>query len=828
MFATLDTTRANVRQALRALRRAPGFAATSAATLAIAIAATTIVFGVVDGVLLRALPYRDPGRLVSVFEANEDGKGFRLPSYLTWLDWQRQTAGAGSPFAGTAYVRGNQVDYRRDDGVEKTGAAFVTPGFFPLLGTPPLVGRTFTADEEQPGGARVAVVSFTFWQTELGGDRGVVGRRVDFDGQPTTIVGVMPNGFAYPSFANVWQPIASIVATDAGLARRGLHVDARVVARLRADGDSARAATAMRTIERRLAAEYPAEQAHWTGVALQPVRDELLGTSIGPMLLALGGAVLLVLLLACANVANLTLVRFAGRGRELAIRAALGAGRGAVVRHLLAESALVAAAGGAAGIGIAAVGVALVRREWGSVLPRGDALALDWRVAAFAVGVTFVAALLAGLLPAWRASRPAALAALRVGGRGATGGGGDARLRSTLAALQLALALMLLVGAGLLIQSFRRIQNVALGFDPDGLVAVAITPPAHRYDTPEQASALYERILAAVRAVPGVENAAITNHLPLTGAFVPSVARVPGRPSRADDERVVYRTASASYLTTMRMTLRRGRWFTDDDMRSPTGFVINETMAKQFWPGADPVGQPLEVHRASQVRADFGQPIDGVVLGVVADVHQQAQDSDPVAEVYVPSTEEVWPWASLVVRAREPERAIPAIRQAVLGVDPAIPLRSGGGGIFGGIVPMRTILAATVTQRRIALTMATAFAGAALLLATVGLYGVIAYGVAQRTREVGVRMALGATPAAVSRLIVGQGARVMVAGGVVGIAGALAATRLIQAMLFRTPAWDPWTYAVVTLLLAAVAVAASWLPARHAARLDPTLALRGE
>ena len=828
MSAPLDAIRRDLRQAVRALRHAPGFAATAIATLAIAIAATTIVFGVIDGVLLRALPYRDSQRLVNVFEANEDGTGFRLPSYPTYLDWQRQTDGAASPFAGTAYVRGNQVEYRRDEGVERVGAAFVTPGFFALLGAPPLVGRTFTADEEQPGGARVAVVSFAFWKTELGGDPAAIGRRVDLDGQPTTIVGVMPNGFAYPTFASVWAPIATIVPTDAGLAKRALHVDARVLARLRADGDSARAATAMRTVARRLAAEYPAEQAHWTGVSLQPVRDELLGTATQPMLLALGGAVLMVLLLACANVANLSLVRLAGRGRELAIRAALGAGRGVVVRQLLTESALVAATGGAAGVAIAATGVSLVRRAWGGVLPRGDAIALDWRVAAFAVAVTAGAALLAGLLPALRASPPASLAALRAGGRGATGGAGDARVRATLAALQLALALVLLVGAGLLLRSFRRVQEVPLGFDPDGLVAVAIAPPPHRYAEPAQAAALYDRLIDAVRAVPGVENAAVTNHLPLTGAFVPSVARVPGRPSRRDDERVLYRTASAGYLTTMRMTLRRGRWFTADDMRSPTGFVINETMAKQFWPGADPIGQPLEVHRASQARPDFGQPIDGVVLGVVADVHQQDQGSDPAPEVYVPSTQEVWPWASLVVRVRDPERSSPALRRAVLGVDPAIPLRSGGGGIFGGIVTVRSLVASTVVQRRIALTMATVFAATALLLATLGLYGVVAHGVAQRTREVGVRMALGATPAAMLRLIVGQGARVVVAGAVLGLAGALAATRLIQAMLFRTPAWDPWTYAAVTALLAAVAIAASWLPARRAARLDPTLALRGE
>jgi predicted permease len=511
----------------------------------------------------------------------------------------------------------------------------------------------------------------------------------------------------------------------------------------------------------------------------------------------------------------------------LSVRAAIGAGRGRLVKQLLVESLTMSALGGALGVALALALVRIVRESAGSQLPRANEIAVEPRALAFALATTVIAALLAGVAPALRATRSSTLARLRGGAHGSVGTRHDARIRGLLAAAQFALALVLLIGSGLLLRSFRKLQSVDLGFVPEGRVAIALSPPAGKYADAAAAAGLYRRLLERIASVPGVHDVALVNHLPIGGGWIMSPVQVDGRTEDVTRQpQALYRTVSQSYLRTMGMRMSRGRWFTDADMRERTGFVVNETLAKQLWPSADAVGQRLTLRRSSQRRPDFGQPISGYVIGVVRDVRQQSIGDKPSPEVFVPWTLEVWPWITVVAHVQNPRREIPLLRRAVLEVEPGIPVA--GENLQGGFVSLEQTLNSSIAQRRLATSLLGGFAVGALLLAAIGLYGVIAYGVTQRTREMGVRMALGADERRILRLVLGEGVRLALIGATLGILGAVASTRLIQSLLYETVATDPLTFVVTPLLLTAVALVATYLPARRATRLDPTIAIRGE
>jgi putative ABC transport system permease protein len=823
-LSLLDDVGQDLRYALRSFRRSPGFTLAATLTLALGIGATTAIFSVVDGVLLRGLPYRDANRIVNLWETSDNGN-YRLPSYPTFRDWRAASATWNNAFEDMAYVKGADAVYVGDKGPERFLASSVSPGFFHLLGTAPLIGRTFTADEERPGANPVVILSYDLWRQHFAGDPSIVGRSIRFSNVPFVVVGVMPRGFAFPTWSMLWRPIATIENTDSSLSRRGVHSDSRTIGLLRPGADSARVAATMHTMEQRLSLEYPNEQAHWVSVVMQPIRDEIIG-NIKPTLLALAGAVMLVLLLACANVANLSLVRAASRDRELAVRAAIGAGRSRLLRQLLAESLTLAVAGGVLGIVLAMV---LVRgvREMAGDLPRASEIVVEGRVLVFAVIVTVLAALLSGVAPALRATRTTMLARLRSGASGSVGTRAEVQTRGALVALQFALALVLLIGSGLLIRSFRKLQGVDLGFVPDDRVAIAISPPAGKYATPEAAAGLYRQFIEHVASIAGVRDVAIVNHLPIGGGWITSPVQVAGRTDDvARQPEALYRTASESYLHTMGMRMARGRWLTADDMRDRTGFVVNETLAKRIWPTADALGQHITLRRSSQLRPDFGQPISGTVIGVVKDVKQQSIEGVVSPEVFVPWTLEVWPWITLVARVQNAPRAIPLIRRAILDVEPGTPVA--GSTLQGGVVTLSSFLASAVAQRRLATSLVGGFAAGALLLAAIGMYGVIAYGVAQRTREMGIRMALGANRQRILRLVLGEGVRLALIGAALGLVAAFVSTRLIQSLLFEVVATDPLTFVLTPLLLAGVALLATYIPARRATRLDPTLAIRGE
>src|SRR5437868_5954344 len=822
MLAWFESALQDIRYALRALARSPAFTVVAALTLALGIGSTTAAFSVVDAIILRGLPYLAPERLLTVYERSEDG-GLRVPSYPTFQDWRSQNAAVSSAIEGMAYVRGDGVTLPTPSGVERKAAAYVAPGFFQLMGTRPLLGRTFLPDDERPGAPPVAILSYDYFVEQFGGDPATLGKAIPVDSVPTTVIGIMPHAFAYPNFGGpseflapaVWQPLEVFAASHAALKLRGLHVDSRTVLRLRAGVDSARAAVVMHTIELRLAAEYPIEQAHWTSVALQPLATELFG-DLREALLLISSAIALILLLACANVANLLLTRASARRQELSIRAALGAGRWRLARLQLTEGAVLGAVAGGAGVGLAAALVGYVRSAASSRLPFASEIAVDARAAMFALGASAVTAVLVGLLPALQAGGAQVMEHVRANAAGAIGAKGERWLRSVLVSIQFALALTLLMAAALLLQSFRRMAAVPLGYDANDMIEFGISPPSHRYEAPAEAAALYARILEALRAVPGVTGAAAAGGA-LLDVKIETDATATGRALQS----ALYHPVSTDYRSTLRIPLRAGRWFTDDDMRSPVGFVVSEKLAKTLWPGQSALGKRVTVRRASQARADFGQPITLPVIGVLADIREYGPADEEHAELYLPYTLEVWAWMHFIVRAPNAGRALPAIDRAVRGVEPAL-------NFLGKPSVAETGSGAIDSQRRFVTFVLTGFAACALLLATIGLYGMVAYSVVQRRRELGVRIALGASARHVVGLVMRNAIGFVLAGAVVGVLGALAATRILRTMLFQTTATDLTTFVAVPLVLAIAAMSASYWSARRAAEIDPMIAIKGE
>ncbi|MGH7568093.1 MAG: ABC transporter permease [Gemmatimonadales bacterium] len=821
----MDTLVQDLRYAIRSLRKSPGYTSVAALALALGIGVNTAVFSVVNGVLLRPLRYTAADRLYGIWETSERGD-YRLASYPTFRDWRQQS----DVFAGLTYVRGTASLLRGREGTAQVGGAFVSEGFFDVLEGHPLLGRTFARDEERPGGSRVAVLTHALWQEQFGGDRAALGSTITLDDAPYTVVGILPSWFRFPDWAEVYLPLAAKLPTDRGLAQRGLHADSRVIARFKADVTLEQARTAMAGIQARLAAAYPEENAGWTQVQFAPLAFEVLGFgAVRPVLLLLSAAVVLVLLLACANVANMSLVRLATRSRELAIRAALGAGRGRVVRLVLSEAVVLGLLGAGAGLIGAWWGLGLLRAAASEGLPRLDEIALDGQSLGFAALLSLITAVLVGLAPAVRTTAPALAASLKEGSPGSSTSPVQSRLRSTLVALEVALALVLLIGAGLLIRSFWALSQIDPGFNPSRLITLHVFPPSPRYDAPDRAVALYGRLAEAIAPLPEVEGVALTNHAPLTGAYLPRPIEIPGRTRDPRvDETVLFRTISAEYFRLLEIPVRRGRPFTDAEVAAAAPVaLVNETLAHRYWPGVNPVGRFVTLFKSAQARPDFGQRFAAQIVGVVGDVRHTGLENEPAPEVYIPYTVNPWGHMVLMVRTRgDPETMVPVLRRTVTSIDRDIPVA--GGARPGGFRTMRQVFSGQLARRRFTVTLLGGFATGALLLAALGIYGVISYVVALRTHEIGIRTALGATPRAIVRLVLAQSGRVVAVGLTAGLAAAFGLTRLLASLLYGVGATDVATFAGVTLFFAMVAVAASYLPARRATKVDPMVALRSE
>jgi putative ABC transport system permease protein len=820
-FGPLDDALRQLRMAFRTARKSVGYSLTVVLTLALGIGATVTIFSVLDHVLMRPLQYPHADQLVALYEHGAEGNQ-RLVSYPTLLDWSQSSAG----FSAMSYVRGDNVSLALPDGPEAVGCAYVSQGFFKMMETRPELGRTFVTEEELQSGADAVVLSHDLWVKYFAADPHIVGRVVSLDSAAPTVIGVMPPGFAYPDWAQLWRPLGQRLGRDTALQHRDHHVDSRAIGRLSATTNAASASRALSSVQQRVALSYPEFEGKWTGAVAVPLKTEVVG-NIGPALWALGGAVALILLIACVNLANLSAVRGTSRGREMAVRLALGASGAQVSLQLIVETLLLALAGAALGVLAARSAVAWLRATAPFDLPRADEISLDSRALLVAVLLTGVTAILFGVVPALRAATPGGAIGSLLGRRSAAGGTrAQTRLRGVLTGAQFSLALVLLVGAGLLLQSYRRLQAVDLGFDTSNLFTLRIGPPKSKYADAGSALDLYSRLVERVRSVPGVEEAAFVNFMPAGGGSVPTRVEIPGRPVSSDDD-ALYVTASEGYLRAMRLRLARGRWFTESDMRSPgDGVVISESVAKRYWPNADALGKSLTIFRSSQVRPNFGQAVPSTVIGVVRDIRQYGPESDPEQAVYVPMSAETWPWGTLVVRKRAvaPASSL-ALASAVKEIEPALLSRHHAADDFGAVTER---LSSMLSPRRYILSLLGAFSLCALALAAVGIYGVTSYAVAQRTQELGIRRALGAAEREIVQTVLLRGMVPAFIGCGIGAAFTFLIVRYATHVLTDISTVDPAVLIAISALLIAVGLAACYLPARRATRIDPLTALRAE
>jgi putative ABC transport system permease protein len=804
----MNTIWQDLRYGARMLLKSPGFTLVAVITLALGIGANAAIFSVINSVLLRPLAYPQPERLVWIWGTNPSAdikqEGASLPDFA---DWKAQ----GRSFASMGGFTNFSPILTEAGEPERLPGALVTDGFFTTLGVSPQLGRAFTPDEDRPDNRRVAVLGHGLWQRRFGGDPGIVGRKITLNGNPYLVVGVMPPGFKHPlpgmrAPVEVWTPLGIDPAT---MGRRSDFLG--VVARLKPDVAIGQARSEMNALMRRLEGQYPDTNRGW-GVVLLPLLERFVG-DMRPTLYLLLAAVGFLLLIACANVANLLLARATARQREVAIRSALGAGRGRIVRQLLTESALLSALGGAVGLLMAKWGMDALISMSPTSLPRLGEVAFDWRVLGVAFGVALVTGLLFGLLPALQASSPLLNEALKEGGRGADAARGK-RLRSAIVVAEVALALVLSVGAGLMLRSFARLQNVNPGFNPENVLTASLSLPRAKYEEGPRVAAFYRRLLDEVAALPGVESAGLVDALPLAGGSYLSFV-IEGRPAADRTPDAEHRVVSPGYFKAMGIPLIRGRLLSEQDQaQTPFATVISETMARRYWPNEDPLGKRINLD-------DSKTAPWRTIVGIVGDVRNEGLNAEPNPQMYVSFAQTPRHGMSLVVRgAGDPTGLIAGVRRKVAALDRDQPLYN--------VRTLKQALAESLARERFGLMLIVTFAGLALLLAAVGVYGVLAYSVTQRTREIGVRLALGASRRDVLRLIAGQGMKLVLAGVGVGLLAAFALTRLMTRLLYGITATDPLAFIVVSVLLVVVALVACWIPARRATKIDPMVALRFE
>jgi putative ABC transport system permease protein len=795
----------DVRYAFRALRRSPGFAALAVTTLALGIGANSAIFAVLDSVLFQALPYPDADRVVYVWETREGSTA--AVSAPDFTDWQTRAAS----FAAMGARRGAAFAHTGGGEPERLRGARVSAGYFRALGLQAQLGRLFDATEDRHGAERVVVLGHGWWTRRFGADPSIIGRPVLLNGHSYTVVGVLEPHIRLVD--DVWVPMAFSPAEMEATGSRAYAV----MARLRAGVTAEQAQTEMSTIAAALTALRPHSNTGW-GAAVVPLRDQILGEGTRGVLI-LSGAVGLVLLIACANVANLLLARALTRRQEIGVRAALGASRGRLIRQLLVESLTLATLGGLAGVACAYWGLKSLVSILPADIPRLTEVAMRPGALWLTAGATGLVGVLAGLLPALVSSGAAAQEAVRQGSRGSTGG--RRRWRDGLVAAEVALAVTLLAGAGLLVRSVRQLWQVRPGVDAEQVLALQLNPPAARYGDPAQAEQLYRQIVGRARTLPGIDAAAVSINVPLTGSGPTISFSIDGAPEVPPQDLPVtlWQVVGTDYFRTLGIPLLQGRAFEETDRSgSPRVGVINETMAGRYWPGASPLGQRVTLD-------DGGAAIE--IVGVVSDVRHYGPREAAEPEIYLSLPQipaDNWRWFDgslhLLVRARTPAALAPAIRQAVWEADRDVPISN-----IRTLAEVRgeSVSATWGLTRLIGLLAAVAAA-----LAAVGIYGVVSFTVGQRTRELGIRISMGARRSDVLRLVVGQGLKVIALGTAAGLLGALLATRVLRASLFGVGPADPVTLAAITLLIVTVGTAACYLPARRAARLDPLEALRHE
>jgi putative ABC transport system permease protein len=806
--ATLKMLIQDLRYNFRVLRKNAGFTAVIILTLALGIGATTAIFSVVNVILLRPLPYDNPDQLVIVWgtQPQLDKAPF---SPADFLDVKRRN----HVFDRIAAYQAASFNLTGTSDAVRLRGAMLSPDIMPMLGINVAAGRGFLPEEEKPGNNQVVILSHGLWQRSFSSDPQVVGQSITLNGKVYTVVGILPADSQFLGWAELWVPMAFSAEQES---LRDTH-SLNVMARLKPGVSLEQAQSEMTSIATQLQQEYP-ESNSGNGVRLVPLREQIVG-DIRPILLVLLGVVGCVLLIACANVANLLLSKAAMRQKEIGIRIALGASRWQVIRQLLNESVILSLAGGILGLLIAYLGVRLLIAFGPANIPRLKEVGLDTRVLGFTLLLSLVTSIIFGLVPALQASRPDINESLKEGGRSSSARGVyNQRHRMLLVIAEVALALVLSIGAGLMVRSFLSIQKINPGFNPQNVLSMRIALPEAKYPEDRQRVAFYQQALEGVRNLPGVLSAGAITDLPLSGPGSSTTFSIRELPSDDANPLTEYRVITPDYLRAMNIPLLRGRSFNETDEEKHQGVVIiNETLARRFFPNQDPLGKHLALS---------GPPDEREIVGVVSDVKDYGLDAEVKPEVYIPYSQSGQPYAqysalTLVVRtSSNPASLTGAVRGVVRSIDKDQPIYN--------IKTMQDVLSESVAQRLFNMFLIGIFAVVALILAAVGIYGVIAYSVAQRTHEIGVRMALGAQPFDVVKLVIGQGMFQALMGVVIGLVGAFALTRVIASLLYGISPLDPATFTGLSILLMIVALMACYIPARRAARINPIIALREE
>lgn len=798
----LSTLSQDVRYAVRTLSKTPSFSFTAVMTLALAIGATTVIFSLLHSMLLRPLPFQNPERVVRIFNTYQKfGITNFTASVPDFVSYQQRTRG----FTQLEGFASRAVTLTGDGQPEHAEATAISANLVPMLGIQPLLGRAFLPEEDKPGHAQVAMISEGLFERRYGRDASIVGRTIRVDGHAHTVVGVLPQQMGFPSKAEVWLPLAPDLAKE----NRSNHY-LSVLARLKPGFSLQEAQADLNRVCAELGKEFPGSNDGW-GARLVPVLDWVVGRKLRTSLWVLISAVGLLLLVACANIANLLLTRASARREEMSIRLALGASRVRLLRQMLTENLVLATIGGCAGLLLAAVGLAGLQKLLPVGTPRVDTLGLDSPVLLFALAVTFATSILFGLAPAWVASRSSLNSALRQSGRTHSG---RSPLRQALVAGQMAIATVLVIGTALLLQSLARLQVSQPGFRPDHILVASISLPEAKYPTQDHAAAFYRRLLPDVQALPGVTSAGVASMTPMSGDDTSmSVAAGPG-PSQPQEKprQASWRIISPGAMETLGVKLVRGRFFSQSDTADQKPMVISEGLARRLWPdGTDPLQQ--------QAHLGNGQVFN--IVGIVGDVRHAGLAEEPPATMYMHSSWYLWPTMVLMVRTSgDPLAMAGPLREAVRRIDPDQPLFA--------IRTMSEIVAGDTAQPRLRTGLMAAFALLALILGALGVSGVVAYGVARRTRELALRMALGATPGQVQGNVMSSGALLAMLGLVVGLAAALGLGRFLSSLLYQVRPNDPVTFSAIGATLLVVSLLACWVPARRAVRIDPATSLRNE
>ncbi len=805
----------DLRYGARILIKQPGFTAIAALTLALGIGANTAIFSVINALILNPPRIAEAERVAAIWRTE---KGKRSESYVSYLDLQDWREGSHS-FEAIAGYKPNGFILLNNEQAERLQGMRVTANFLSLLKVNLLRGRDFQVAEEKRGAEGVVIISHQFWQSRLGGSEEAMGRQLDLNGKPFTVIGILPPGFEFPLAPKQTELITTIAAEGGNLDQRGAKV-LRAVGRLRTGVTFTQAQTELTSIAANLERQYPQYNRDITAY-LRPVDEQIVGSEARQALWVLLGAVGFLLLIACVNVTNLLLARASARQKELALRVALGARTWRIARHLLTESLLLALLSGGAGLLVAAWGISAIKYYGAEQLPRLDEVQINTRALIFTLGVSVLTALVFSLLPIFKAARPDINEVLKAGAKTATGGGSLRLWRDSLVVAEVALGLMLLIGAGLMMRSFGVLVNVSPGFDPENVLTGQVSLTRAAYENHEERLRYVNQTLERLRSLPGVESAAFVAPMPFSGGNVGSDFRIEGRPipEPGQEPDANNRSVTSQYFQAIGIPLRKGRYFTEQDQRGGGGVaIINETLASRYFPNEDPIGKYISNIGANQ---NDGDPKRWEIVGVVGDVHHRSLTRPAYPELYLPYQQNSWSWGNFFVRTTgDPAALTRSFTEAVRASDKTAPITN--------VRPLTQAISDTVAQARFYTLLFALFGATGVLLMLTGVYGVISYGVSQQTQEIGIRMALGAQARDVLKLVIGQGMVLTLIGVGLGLLGAFGLTRLMQTLLFNVSVTDPLVYAVVSAALITVATVACYVPARRATKIDPMIALRIE